>query len=109
MTRPKAILGLQWSLGVVVFAEAALLAFSSHAHAAQQLGVQRVVLTALAWAEMLAAALFLIPATVIIGGVALIVIFALAMLIHIFHGQTNVGALVVYGAATWAVVRASRA
>ncbi|HXW89127.1 MAG TPA: hypothetical protein VEK33_01135 [Terriglobales bacterium] len=108
MTRPKAMLGLQWTLGVVVFAEAGLL-FSGRTHGASQLGVHRVVLTALALAEMLAAALFLLPRTVVIGGVALMVILALAMLIHILHGQTNVGALVVYAAAAWAVVAARRA
>ena len=108
MTPTKAMLGLQWSLGVVVFAEAAMLAFSGHAHAAHQLGVPRVVLLALAWAEMLAAALFLISRTVVTGGVALIVILALAMLIHILHGQTNVGGLVVYTAAVWAVVQERR-
>jgi hypothetical protein len=109
MTGGKAMLGLQWTLGVVVFAQAGLLVFSGQAHAVHQLGVDRLVLTALAVAEMLAAALFLIPRTVGIGGVALILVFALAILIHILHGQANVGALVVYGAAAWAVVRTSRA
>ena len=109
MTGTKAMLGLQWTLGVVVFAEAAMLAFSGQAHVAHQLGVPRVALMTLALAEMLAAAMFLIPRTVVIGGVALLVIFVLAILIHILHGQTNVGGLVVYTAAAWAVVRASRA
>ena len=109
MTRAKAIVGLQWSLGVVVFVEAAMLAFSGHARAAHQLGVPRVILLALALAEMLAAALFLIPRTVVTGGLALIVILALAMLVHILHGQTNVGGLVVYTAAVWAVVQERRA
>jgi len=109
MTQRKAMLGLQWTLGVVVFAEAALLVFPVHAHLAHQLGVPAAVLAALAWAEMVAAALFLIPATVGIGGVALMVIFALAIAIHLLHGQTNVGALLVYAAAAWTVVAASRA
>jgi len=109
MTRTKAMLGLQWSLGVVLFAEAARLALSGHAHAAHQLGLPGAVLLVLALAEMLAAALFLIPRTVVTGGVALIVILALAMLIHILHGQTNVGGLVVYTAAVWAVVQERRA
>jgi hypothetical protein len=109
MTRAKAMLGLHWSLGVVVFVEAAMLAFSGHARAAHQLGVPGVILLALALAEMVAAALFLIPRTVVTGGVALIVILALAMLIHILHGQTNVGSLVVYTAAVWAVVQERRA
>jgi hypothetical protein len=108
MKRPKAILGLQWTLGVVVFAEAALLVFSGPAPAVHSLGVPRVVLTALALAEMVAAALFLIPRTVVIGGVGLTVVFALAIVIHILHGQTNVGGLIVYTASTGVVVQASR-
>jgi hypothetical protein len=109
VNRTKALLGLQWSLGVVVFAEAAMLAFSGHAHVAHQLGVPSVVLMTLALAEMPAAALFVIPRTVVTGGVALMLIFAVAMLIHILHGQPNVGGLVVYTAAAWAVVQARRA
>jgi len=108
MPQPKAMRGLQWTLGLVVFAEAALLVFSGHTSAAHQVGVPRVVLTALASAEMLAATLFLIPRTMVTGGLALMVIFVLAMLLHILHGQTNVGGLVVYAAAAWAVVGASR-
>jgi hypothetical protein len=105
----KAILGLQWTLGVVVFAESALLLVSRHTHVAPPMGVPLAVLTALASAEMLAAILFLIPRTVVIGGVALLVIFALAIVIHLLHGQTNVGALLVYAAAVWLVIAARRA
>jgi hypothetical protein len=109
MTHRQAMLGLQWTLGVVVFAEAALVVFSAHAHAAQPLAVPVAVLTAVALAEMVAAALFLIPPTMVIGGTALIVIFALAIVVHVVHGQANVGALLVYAAAAWTVVAASRA
>jgi len=109
MTQRQAMLALQWTLGVVVFAEAARVVFSVHAHAAHSLGVPVAVLTALALAEMLAAALFLIPPTMGIGGIALMAIFALAMVIHLVHGQANVGALLVYAAAAWTVVAESRA
>jgi len=109
MTLRRAMLGLQWTLGVVVFAEAALLVFSVPAHAAHGLGVPVALLRALALAEMLAAALFVIRPTVVIGGIALIGIFALAIVIHAVHGQANVGALLVYAAAAWTVVAASRA
>jgi hypothetical protein len=108
MTQPKAIVGLQWTLGGVVFAQAAFLEFSVHYHAAHQPGVPMAVLTALAWAEMAAAALFLIRTTVGIGGVALMVIFALAIVLHLLHGQLNVGALLVYAASAWTVVGARR-
>jgi len=109
MTQRPAMLGLQGTLAVVVFAESAHLVFSLHAHAAHSLGVPVAVLTALALAEMVAAALFLIPPTMVIGGIALMVIFALAIVIHVVHGQANVGALLVYAAAAWTVVAASRA
>jgi hypothetical protein len=82
MTRPKAILGFDWTFDVVVFAQA----FSSQAHAAHPIGVRRIGLTPLALAEMLAALRCLCPATLVICG-----------------------ALVVYAAPARAVVRASRA
>jgi len=108
MTQRQAMRGLRWTLGGVVFAEAALVVFSVDAHAAHSPGVSVTVLTALALAEMLAAALFLMPPTMVIGGIALMVIFALAIVLHVVHGQANVGALLVYAAAAWTVVAASR-
>ena len=109
MTQRQALLILQWTLGVVVFAQSALLVFSIHAHRAHSLPAPVAVLTALALAEMLAAALFLIPPTRVIGGIALMAIFALAIVLHFVHGQANVGALLVYAAAAWTVVAGSRA
>jgi hypothetical protein len=38
-------------------------------------------------AEILAAMLFLIPPTMTVGGYSLLVIFALATLIHLLHGD----------------------
>jgi hypothetical protein len=55
-------------------------------------------------AEIFAALLFLVPPARTIGGYALLVIFALAALIHILHGQTDVGGLVVYAAAVYTVI-----
>lgn len=47
---------------------------------------------------------FLIPRATIAGGWCLIAVLAGAVGIHILHGQFNVGALVIYLAATWAVI-----
>ncbi len=58
----------------------------------------------LALAELSAAILFLIPATVRLGGFALIAVFAVAALFHLLHGDYDVGFLVVDGAAALAVV-----
>jgi uncharacterized membrane protein YphA (DoxX/SURF4 family) len=55
-------------------------------------------------AELAAAILFLIPATMRLGGLALVCIFACAAAFHISHGEYNIAYLVVYSAATWAVI-----
>ena len=57
-------------------------------------------------AEIIAAILFLIPPTRTIGGRALLAIFVAAALIHILHGQPDVGNLLIYGAAVYAVLAA---
>jgi hypothetical protein len=57
-------------------------------------------------AEIVAALLFLIPPMRMIGGYALLVIFALAALIHILHGQPDVGGLIVYAASVYTVLAA---
>lgn len=49
--------------------------------------------------EILAAVLFLVPYTARAGSYLLLVIFALAAVVHVLHGQYNVGGLVVYAAA----------
>lgn len=50
-------------------------------------------------AEVIAAILFLLPFTREAGGNLLLMIFALAVFIHILHGQYGVGALLVYAMA----------
>ncbi len=47
--------------------------------------------------ETFAAILFLVPFTRVLGGYMLLLIFALAVVIHILHGEMDVGALIVYG------------
>jgi len=48
--------------------------------------------------------IFRIPTTLKIGAVALIVVFALAALVHILQGQYDIGNLIIYTAATWMVM-----
>lgn len=59
-------------------------------------------------AELVAAILFLIPRTLRLGGLTLIVIFALAAGFHVLHRQYSVTYLAVYAAAAWAVVSHQR-
>src|SRR6266566_538708 len=92
---------LQWVVGLVVLLEsyrtfrwglASL--HSSHTH-----GIHPVILLALAGPEIIAAILFLIPRTLILGSYALLIIFALAILVHLLHGQFNFEILLIYAAA----------
>jgi hypothetical protein len=54
----------------------------------------------LSGAEILAAILFLVPFTSSLGGALLLVIFALALIIHTLHGDApGLETLLVYGAA----------
>jgi hypothetical protein len=89
--------------------ESALFVFSaSRAHDFAKLGLPQLIRPVLGGAELIAAILFLVPPSRMIGGYALLVIFAVAALVHILHGQPDVGGLVVYAAAVHAVIAAEK-
>jgi hypothetical protein len=93
-----AVPGLRWTLGLVVLIESFRLAFelATIQHFART-GLPQWVRVVLAGGEIIAAILFMVPS--VIGGYALIVIFAFAAALHVLHGQYDIGALVVYGMA----------
>jgi hypothetical protein len=96
---------LQWVLGLVILVESLRFAFRSHAaHEFAKTGLPDFVHLGLAWAEIAAAILFLIPRATVVGGRFLIAVLAVAIVIHLLHGWFDVGGLLVYAAATWAVV-----
>jgi hypothetical protein len=100
-----ALVALQWTLGLVVLVQSALFAFSpAAAHFFAKTGFPGWVRPALGVVEMLAAVLFLVRRTVVVGGYSLIVIFGLAAVVHLLHGWFDVGGLVVYAAATLTVI-----
>jgi len=89
----------------VILAESAHFALSpAAADAFVKTGLPNFIRPALAWAEIVAAVLFMVPRATVAGGRFLIVVLALAILLHLLHGWLDVGALVVYAAAAWAVV-----
>jgi len=91
---------LRWTLGVVVVLESAEFIFSnSAAHFLAKVGLPSWVQPVLGGSEILAAVLFLVPFTAKVGSYLFLIIFALAALLHILHGQFSVGGLVVYAAA----------
>ena len=101
---------LKWTLGLVILAEAGRFAFSPPAaQTFARTGMPSVVHRTLAWGEMAAAVLFLIPRANVAGGWFLMTILGFAIVVHLLHGWFDVGALVVYATATWAVMTASSA
>jgi hypothetical protein len=96
-----AALGLRWVLGLVILLESAHFALApAAAREVANIGLPRWIPLALGGAEPVAALSFMMPTARLIGGYALLFILAIAVIVHLLHGQYNVGSLVVYGMAT---------
>ena len=95
-----ALLALQWSLAIIVFLEADFLAFSStEIHFSGHPGVHHWIRLVLAWSEMLGCLVFLLPRTMKYGAAMLLLVFTLAVLVHILHGDFQIGSLFILAAA----------
>ena len=100
--------GLQWSLGLVLIYECSRLIFSAGArHSFETTHLPQWLRLAIGSAELLGAILFLIPPAVLVGGRLLLATFGVAAIIHILHGQTGVGYLVIYAMAVLTVMTGS--
>ena len=100
---------LHWTVAVIVGIESALFAFSSStARHLSHIGLPTWIGLAIGVIELLAALLFLVPASKRVGGYGLLVIFAVAIMLHLMHGEYNVGPLVIYAVAVWAVLAEAR-
>ena len=103
-----ALLCLRWTIGIVLLVEAGLLAFSrSEIHFAGHAGVHHWIRLALAWSEMLACILLLVPRTLKTGAALLLIVFALAAMVHMLHGDFQIGGLLIYAASVWVVLSQS--
>ena len=97
--------GLQYSLGLVLIYECSRLLFSpGTARALAQAHLPHVVVLAIAAVELLGALLFIIPPTVVAGGRVLLATFVVAAVVHILHGQPDVGYLLIYAMAVLTVM-----
>jgi hypothetical protein len=99
-----ALTALQWTLGVVILIEAVLFLLPSARHEFTRTHMPNAVREVLGWGEVVGAVLFLIPRTIASGGCLLVIILALAIAVHLLHGMWNVGNLLIYMAAAWAVI-----
>lgn len=98
-----ALLGLQWTVGLVILIEAALFVMPGARHDFARTHMPDIVRQALGWGEIIGAILLLIPKTAVRGAWILVGVLVLAIVIHLLHGMFNVGNLVIYTAASWAV------
>jgi hypothetical protein len=94
---------LQWALGVVILIEAVLFVLPSAAHDFARTHMPGFVRLVLGGGEILGCILLLIPKTAIRGAWLLLAVFVMAILIHLLHGAYNVGNLVIYAAAAFAI------
>src|SRR5438552_1743429 len=103
------ILVLHIVLGVVILIESLIVAVDYQAVAASShIGLPSQFVLVLAGAEVIGALLFLIPPTLKIGAIILLAVFAVAAVVHILHGQYNVGDLAIYAAGVVAVMNNRR-
>lgn len=98
-----ALTGLQWVLGIVILVEAVLFVLPSAAHGFARTHMPNLIRFLLGGGEILGSVLLLLPKTAIRGAWVLAVVFVLAIAIHLVHGMTNVGDLVIFTAAAWAI------
>jgi len=98
-----AIRCLHWTVGTVVLCESIQTFYSAYSlRGAGHAGALFALRLGLSACEIVAALLFLIPATSGAGGAGLLVIFGLAIAIHALHGDLRgFEILVLYGVAVY--------
>ena len=94
---------LQWALGVAILIEAVLFVLPGAAPGFAATHLPGFIRLVLGWGEIAGCILLLIPRTAIRGAWLLLAIFVMAILIHLLHGAYNVGNLVIYAAAAFAI------
>jgi hypothetical protein len=96
-TKKFSLSGLRWILGLVVLLESLQFVFSRSVGAfLAQMNLPPWIRPALGGGEVLAVLLFLFPATFLLGGYLLLIVFGIAIALHVVHGQYEVGSLLVY-------------
>jgi hypothetical protein len=99
----RAMVCLQWTVGLVLMLQALMLALSARAQAEfAGTGLPPVIRPLLAWPEVVSALLFLYPRTTTFGGFGLLAVLLATMGIHLYLAQGFVSFLV-YMAAIIAV------
>jgi len=94
---------LQYSLGISILIQAVLFVLPSAAHEFARTHMPGFVRMVIGWGEIAGSVLLLIPQAAVRGAWLLLAVFVMALLLHLLHGMYNVGSLVVYAAAAFAI------
>jgi len=94
---------LRYTLGLVILIEAILFLLPGAAHDFARTHMPAFVRMLLGWGEIVSCILLLIPKTAVRGAWLLFEVFVFAILVHLLHGQYNVGNVVIYAAAALAI------
>jgi hypothetical protein len=106
-----AIRCLHWTVGLVVLLESSRTFYAAHfgLHGAGHSGILNSIRLFLSGSEIVAAILFLVPFTTLMGGYILLAILGLAIVIHGLHGEFGgLEILVLYGVAVWVSLTSSK-
>jgi len=96
---------LQYSLAVVILIEAVRFVLPGAAHDFARLHLPGFVRLVVGYGEILGSLLLLIPRSAIAGAWCLCLVFVMAIAIHLLHGQYEIGNLVIYAAAAFAIAQ----
>jgi hypothetical protein len=94
---------LQWALGIVILIEAVQFVLPGAAHGFAATHMPAIIRMILGFGEIAGSILLLIPKTTVRGAWLLLAVFTFAILLHLLHGMYNVGNLVIYAAAAFAI------
>ncbi len=94
---------LRYALAIVVLIEAILFVMPGAAREFAHTHMPGFIRLTLGFGEILGSILLLIPQTAVRGAWFLLAVFVMAIFVHLMHGQYNVGNVVIYAAAAFAI------
>jgi uncharacterized membrane protein YphA (DoxX/SURF4 family) len=94
---------LRMTLGIVILVQAILIVLPGAAHSFSRTHMPAVVRMILGFGEIAGCVLMLIPQTAIRGAWLLLAVLVFAILLHLLHGMYDIGNVVVYAAAAFAI------
>lgn len=94
---------LQYALAIVILIEAVSFVLPSAAHDFARFHIPHAIRFILGFGEIIGSLLLLLPKTAVSGAWLLFIVFLGAIATHLLHGQTDVGYVVIYAAAAFAI------